>query len=65
VPKLAIFILIIRIFDLSFFEYTVIWQYYIVILAILTIIVVSFAGLEQKKLKSLLAYSSISHMGYI
>ena len=30
----------------------------------LTIIVGSFAGLEQKKLKSLLAYSSISHMGY-
>lgn len=64
VPKLAIFILIIRIFYLSFFEYTVKWQYYIVILAMLTIIVGSFAGLEQKKLKSLLAYSSISHMGY-
>jgi NADH-quinone oxidoreductase subunit N len=30
----------------------------------LTIIVGSFGGLEQKKLKSLLAYSSISHMGY-
>jgi len=27
-------------------------------------VVGSFAGLEQKKLKSLLAYSSISHMGY-
>ena len=64
IPKLAIFILIIRIFYLSFFEYTVKWQYYIVILAMLTIIVGSFAGLEQKKLKSLLAYSSISHMGY-
>ena len=64
VPKLAIFILIIRIFYLSFFEYTVKWQYYIVILALLTVIVGSFTGLEQKKLKSLLAYSSISHMGY-
>jgi NADH-quinone oxidoreductase subunit N len=31
---------------------------------VLTILVGSFAGLEQKKLKSLLAYSSISHMGY-
>jgi NADH-quinone oxidoreductase subunit N len=30
----------------------------------LSIIVGAFAGLEQKKLKSLLAYSSISHMGY-
>jgi NADH:ubiquinone oxidoreductase subunit 2 (subunit N) len=53
-----------RIFYLSFFEYTVKWQYYIVGLAMLTVIVGSFAGLEQKKLKSLLAYSSISHMGY-
>jgi NADH-quinone oxidoreductase subunit N len=64
VPKLAIFILIIRIFYLSFFEYTVKWQYYVIIIAMLTILVGSFAGLEQKKLKSLLAYSSISHMGY-
>lgn len=30
----------------------------------LSVIVGSFGGLEQKKLKSLLAYSSISHMGY-
>jgi NADH-quinone oxidoreductase subunit N len=30
----------------------------------LSIIVGSFGGLEQKKLKSLLAYSSIGHMGY-
>lgn len=64
IPKLAVFILLIRIFYLSFFEYTVKWQYYIVALAMLTVIVGSFAGLEQKKLKSLLAYSSISHMGY-
>lgn len=64
VPKLAIFILIIRIFYLVFFDYTAKWQYYIVIFAILTVVVGSFAGLEQKKIKSLLAYSSIGHMGY-
>ncbi len=64
VPKLAIFILIIRIFYSSFFEYSVKWRYYIVVLAMLSVIVGSFGGLEQKKLKSLLAYSSISHMGY-
>jgi NADH-quinone oxidoreductase subunit N len=64
VPKLAIFILIIRIFYSSFFEYSIKWRYYIAAIAVLTIIVGSFGGLEQKKLKSLLAYSSISHMGY-
>ena len=64
IPKLAIFILLIRIFYSSFFEYATKWRYYIVVIAILTIIVGSFGGLEQKRLKSLLAYSSISHMGY-
>ena len=64
VPKLAIFILLIRIFYSSFFEHVTKWRYYIVLLAVLTIIVGSFGGLEQKRLKSLLAYSSISHMGY-
>lgn len=65
VPKLGIFILLIRIFYSSFFEYTIKWRYYIVALAVLSIIIGSFAGLEQRKLKSLLAYSSISHMGYV
>jgi hypothetical protein len=64
VPKLAIFVLLIRIFYSNFFEYVIKWRYYMVIISIVTIIIGSFAGLEQKKLKSLLAYSSISHMGY-
>lgn len=64
VPKLAIFILLIRIFYSSFFECAIKWRYYMVILALVTIIIGSFAGLEQKKLKSLIAYSSIGHMGY-
>ena len=31
---------------------------------VLTVLIGSFGGLEQRKLKSLLVYSSISHMGY-
>ena len=64
IPKLAIFVLFVKIFYLSFFEYTNKWRYYLVILAIISIVVGSFGGLEQKKLKTLLAYSSTSHMGY-
>ena len=37
---------------------------FIVIIAILSLMVGLFGGLEQRKLKTLLAYSSISHMGY-
>jgi NADH-quinone oxidoreductase subunit N len=64
VPKLAIFVLLIRIFYSSLLEHVAKWRYYIVILAILSVIVGSFGGVEQKRLKSLLAYSSVSHMGY-
>ena len=64
VPKLAIFVLLIRIFYSSLSEHVIKWRYYLVVIAILTIIVGSFGGVEQKRLKSLLAYSSISHMGY-
>ena len=64
VPQLAIFVLLIRIFYSSLSEHVIKWRYYLVVIAILTIIVGSFGGVGQKRLKSLLAYSSISHMGY-
>lgn len=56
--------LLIRIFYYSFYGFIDNWRYYVVIISILTVVVGSFVGLEQRKLKSLLAYSSISHMGY-
>lgn len=64
VPKLAIFVLLLRIFYYSFFGFFESWRYFIVVIVVLSIIVGSFGGLEQRKLKSLLVYSSISHMGY-
>ena len=64
VPKLAIFVLLTRIFYFSFNSHIDNFRDPIAIIAILTVIVGSFGGLEQRKLKSLLVYSSISHMGY-
>ena len=64
VPKIAIFVLLLRIFYYSFFSFFDSWRYFITIVVVLSIIVGSFGGLEQRKLKSLLVYSSISHMGY-
>ena len=40
------------------------FQFYAVWVAVLSIFVGSFGGLRQRKLKTLLAYSSTSHMGY-
>jgi len=65
VPKLAVFVLLIRIFYFSFNSFIDSWRYFIVVIVVLTVIVGSFGGLEQRKLKSLLVYSSISHMGYV
>jgi NADH:ubiquinone oxidoreductase subunit 2 (subunit N) len=64
VPKLGIIVLLIRLCYVSFYGLIDNWRYYVVIISILSIVVGSFVGLEQRKLKSLLAYSSISHMGY-
>ena len=65
VPKISIFVVILR------FSYCVLftdlsWLTSVVsIIAVLSIVVGSLGGLEQQKIKSLLAYSSISHMGYV
>ena len=64
IPKLSLFSLLIRFFQCGFYGFIDSWRYCFVIIAVFSIIVGSFAGLEQRKIKSLLAYSSISHMGY-
>ena len=64
VPKLAIFVLLLRIFYTSFGSFIDNWRYFIVVIVTLSVIIGSFGGLEQKKLKTLLVYSTISHMGY-
>jgi len=64
VPKLAIFVLLLRIFYFSFSGFVDSWRHFIVLVVIFSVIVGSFGGLEQRKLKTLLVYSTISHMGY-
>ena len=64
IPKLGLFVLLTRFFQYSFYGFIDNYRYCIVAIAIFSIIVGSFTGLEQRKIKSLLAYSSIGHMGY-
>jgi NADH:ubiquinone oxidoreductase subunit 2 (subunit N) len=66
VPKIALFVLLMRICYVSFYQiFTDNYQMYFFGLAILSVFVGSIGGLEQRKLKTLLAYSSISHTGYL
>jgi len=65
ITKLSIFIFLLRFCYISFYSSIIDWQMYLLIIALLSIIVGSIGGLKQRKLKSLLAYSSISNMGLI
>nr|QYB23216.1 NADH dehydrogenase subunit 2 [Lithodesmioides sp. mgcode 4] len=64
IPKIGLFVLLLRIFYYSFYNFLDNFRYFLVLIAVMSVIIGSFVGLEQRKLKSLLAYSSISHMGY-
>jgi NADH:ubiquinone oxidoreductase subunit 2 (subunit N) len=66
VPKIGLFVLLVRICYVSFYDiFSSSYQFYFFFFAVLSVFVGSIGGLEQRKLKSLLAYSSISHTGYL
>jgi NADH-quinone oxidoreductase subunit N len=62
--KLSIFVLLARLCYLGLSNFNDEWQFYCIWIGLLSIFVGSFGGLRQRKLKTLLAYSSTSHMGY-
>jgi NADH-quinone oxidoreductase subunit N len=65
VPKLSILVLFVKIFNYSFCDVIYYYTEMLIVIGVCSIVIGSFGGLEQRKLKSLLAYSSISHMGYL
>lgn len=65
ISKLSVFVILTRLCYTSFSLYYSTLQFYCMWVGLLSIFVGSFGGLTQRKLKTLLAYSSISHMGYI
>lgn len=66
VPKISLFVLLMRLCYVSFYQIFIEdFQVYFFALAVLSVFVGSLGGLEQRKLKTLLAYSSISHTGYL
>jgi NADH-quinone oxidoreductase subunit N len=64
ITKLSFFVFLVRISYVAAFKYYEVWQFYGIIIALFSVFVGSFGGLRQRKLKTLLAYSSVSHMGY-
>ena len=64
-PKIAILGLFIRLFLFSFYDCLFSWQYLLIICSLLSLIVGSFGAMAQKKIKRLLVYSSVGHVGYL
>jgi NADH-quinone oxidoreductase subunit N len=63
-PKIAALSVFIRILYVPFFELINHWQMIIIFLSVASMIFGGVAAIGQKNLKRLVAYSSISHMGY-
>lgn len=63
--KFGIFVFLLRLCYLSFYSLISYWQFYSLLIASISIFVGAVAGLKQRKLKSLLTYSSINNMGFV
>jgi NADH-quinone oxidoreductase subunit N len=63
--KVAGFAAIIRVFVLTFDQYRTDWQPIIYVLAVLSLLVGAFLAVVQTNVKRMLAYSSVSHAGFM
>ncbi len=65
VPKLAAFAFIIRILVQGLQTLAIDWQQMLMIMAVLSIIIGNVTAIAQTNLKRMLAYSTISHVGFV
>lgn len=65
VPKISFFFILIKFLFLTFTGLFYEVQNILIFLSILSVIIGSFMGLRQKKLKRLFAYSTINHVGFL
>ncbi len=65
ITKLSYFVIFFRIYNIQISKYDFNINFIFLFIGFISIIVGSFANLRQKKLKTILVYSSISHMGYV
>jgi len=65
VPKLAAFAMAYRFLSSGLGELQIHWQSMLAVLAVLSIILGNLAAIMQTNIKRMLAYSTISHMGFV
>lgn len=64
-PKIAGFALFFTILEQAFGDFKYLWTPVVAFVAVISIILGAFAALFQAKLKRIIAYSTISHMGFV
>lgn len=64
-PKLAAFAIVIRLLVDGLLPLAIDWQQMLAVLAIASLLLGNLAGLQQTNLKRMLAYSTISQMGFV
>ena len=64
-PKLAAYAMVMRLLVYGMFELALQWQSMLMILAVLSIALGNLAAIAQSNIKRMLAYSGISHMGFM
>jgi len=63
-PKIAAFSLLVRLMIGPFGELAHQWQQVVVVISMASMVLGSFAAINQRNIKRLMAYSSIGHVGY-
>jgi proton-translocating NADH-quinone oxidoreductase chain N len=64
-PKIAVLAVFVRLFFESFYDFMSPWQKIVIFCSIASMIWGSLAAMSQNKIKRLLAFSSIGHVGYL
>jgi NADH-quinone oxidoreductase subunit N len=65
VPKIGLFTVALRLFFFVFYDFIFIWQKVIILCSFLSILIGTFATLRQYRIKRFLAFSSVTHVGYL
>ena len=66
VPKIAVFIVILRLSFLSFcFFFPLFWEDFFCLCGLLSLFIGCLCGLGKTKIKRLLAFSSVGHVGFL
>ena len=64
-PKIAIFIIILKILAYTFIGLSIFWSDMLIILSVISIMIGNIIAISQQNIKRMLAYSTIANIGFI